>query len=345
MSYPEWLHILAWSWLVSAALSALIIIWDIRHGHPQAMAIMTVAWPVNALYFGVLGLIAYFWFGRGHPGDHCDMAMPMAGHESMTMPMDKPMAGHESMTMPMDKPMAGHESMTMPMDKPMAGHKSMTMPMDKPMAGHESMTMPMDKPMAGHESMTMPMDKPMAGHESMTMPMDKPMAGHESMAMPMDKPMAGQASIKRAPASWQSIFKTSTHCGTGCTLADIVGEGWVMLMPVTLLGSSLLGAWTLDFILALCLGIFFQYWPARQMGMSRWLALKNAVKADVLSLICWQLGMYVWMAIALFLLFTPDMPHASALYWFMMQIAMIVGFCSAYPMNKWLVSKGIKHAM
>ena len=144
MSYPEWLHILAWSWLVSAALSALIIIWDIRHGHPQAMAIMTVAWPVNALYFGVLGLIAYFWFGRGHPGDHCDMAMPMAGHESMTMPMDKPMAGHESMAMPMDKPMAGHKSMTMPMDKPMAGHKSMPMPMDKPMAGHESMTMPMD---------------------------------------------------------------------------------------------------------------------------------------------------------------------------------------------------------
>ncbi|XEH70955.1 DUF4396 domain-containing protein [Edwardsiella tarda] len=157
--------------------------------------------------------------------------------------------------------------------------------------------------------------------------------------------MTGQGAIKRAPASWQSIFKTSTHCGTGCTLADIVGEGWVMLMPVTLLGSSLLGAWTLDFILALCLGIFFQYWPARQMGMSHWLALKNAVKADVLSLICWQLGMYVWMAIALFLLFTPDMPHASALYWFMMQIAMIVGFCSAYPMNKWLVSKGIKHAM
>ncbi|WP_077999207.1 DUF4396 domain-containing protein [Edwardsiella tarda] len=293
MSYPEWLHILAWSWLVSAALSALIIIWDIRHGHPQAMAIMTVAWPVNALYFGVLGLIAYFWFGRGHPGDHCDM----------------------------------------------------TMPMNKPMAGHKSMAMPMDKPMTGHKSMTMPMDKPMAGHESMTMSMDKPMSGHKPMVMPMDKPMAGQASIKRAPASWQSIFKTSTHCGTGCTLADIVGEGWVMLMPVTLLGSSLLGAWTLDFILALCLGIFFQYWPARQMGMSRWLALKNAVKADVLSLICWQLGMYVWMAIALFLLFTPDMPHASALYWFMMQIAMIVGFCSAYPMNKWLVSKGIKHAM
>lgn len=260
MSYPEWLDLLAWGWLISALICALIIAWDIGRGHPQPMAIMTVAWPINALYFGVLGLGAYFWFGRGHPGDRCGM-----------MAMDMPMAGHGEKPMVMDMPMAGHG--------------------------------------------------------------EKPMA--------MDMPMA----MKRGPAGWKSIFKTSTHCGTGCTLADILGEGIALVVPVTLLGSPLLGSWTLDFVLALCLGIFFQYWPARQMGQARWAALKSAVKADVLSLICWQLGMYVWMTIALFLLFTPEMPRASALYWFMMQIAMIVGFCSAYPMNKWLVSKGIKHAM
>ncbi|EKS7791832.1 MAG: DUF4396 domain-containing protein [Edwardsiella sp. (in: enterobacteria)] len=266
MSYPEWLHSLAWGWLISALICALIIVWDIRRGHPQPMAIMAVAWPINALYFGVLGLGAYFWFGRGHPGDRCGMmAMPMAGHGEKPTAMAMPMAGHG--------------------------------------------------------------EKPMA--------MEMPMAGHG------EKPMA----MTQGPAGWKSIFKTSTHCGTGCTLADILGEGMALVVPVTLLGSSLLGSWTLDFVLALCLGIFFQYWPARQMGQPRWVALKNAVKADVLSLICWQLGMYVWMAIALFLLFTPEMPRASALYWFMMQIAMIVGFCSAYPMNKWLVSKGIKHAM
>ncbi|WP_239642636.1 DUF4396 domain-containing protein, partial [Edwardsiella ictaluri] len=184
-------------------------------------------------------------------------------------------------------------------------------------------------------------EKPMAGHGEKPMAMGMPMAGHGEKPMAMDMPMA----MKRGPAGWKSIFKTSTHCGTGCTLADILGEGIALVVPVTLLGSPLLGSWTLDFVLALCLGIFFQYWPARQMGQARWAALKSAVKADVLSLICWQLGMYVWMTIALFLLFTPEMPRASALYWFMMQIAMIVGFCSAYPMNKWLVSKGIKHAM
>ncbi|WP_392414796.1 hypothetical protein [Edwardsiella piscicida] len=67
MSYPEWLHSLAWGWLISALICALIIVWDIRRGHPQPMAIMAVAWPINALYFGVLGLGAYFWFGRGIP--------------------------------------------------------------------------------------------------------------------------------------------------------------------------------------------------------------------------------------------------------------------------------------
>ncbi|ACY84152.1 DUF4396 domain-containing protein [Edwardsiella piscicida] len=310
MSYPEWLHSLAWGWLISALICALIIVWDIRRGHPQPMAIMAVAWPINALYFGVLGLGAYFWFGRGHPGDRCGMmAMPMAGHGEKPMAMAMPMAGHGEKPTAMEMPMAGHGEKPMAMEMPMAGHGEKPTAMAMPMAGHG------EKPMA--------MEMPMAGH------------GEKPMAMAMT----------RGPAGWKSIFKTSTHCGTGCTLADILGEGMALVVPVTLLGSSLLGSWTLDFVLALCLGIFFQYWPARQMGQPRWVALKNAVKADVLSLICWQLGMYVWMAIALFLLFTPEMPRASALYWFMMQIAMIVGFCSAYPMNKWLVSKGIKHAM
>ncbi|WCF12929.1 DUF4396 domain-containing protein [Edwardsiella piscicida] len=309
MSYPEWLHSLAWGWLISALICALIIVWDIRRGHPQPMAIMAVAWPINALYFGVLGLGAYFWFGRGHPGDRCGMmAMPMAGHGEKPMAMAMPMAGHG------EKPTA--------MEMPMAGH------------GENRWRWRCRWRATG---------KTDGDGDADGGPRGKTDGDGDADGGPWGKPMA--MAMTRGPAGWKSIFKTSTHCGTGCTLADILGEGMALVVPVTLLGSSLLGSWTLDFVLALCLGIFFQYWPARQMGQPRWVALKNAVKADVLSLICWQLGMYVWMAIALFLLFTPEMPRASALYWFMMQIAMIVGFCSAYPMNKWLVSKGIKHAM
>lgn len=59
-----------------------------------------------------------------------------------------------------------------------------------------------------------------------------------------------------------------------------------------------------------------------------------ALKADTLSLTAWQLGMYGWMAIALFLLFSPSaLSKGEPAYWFMMQIAMFVGFFTSYPVH------------
>ena len=42
-------------------------------------------------------------------------------------------------------------------------------------------------------------------------------------------------------------------------------------------------------------------------------------------------------------------PHhldaGSPVYWFLMQIGMILGFFTAYPVNVWLIKRGIKEAM
>ncbi|MFI6073943.1 DUF4396 domain-containing protein [Actinoplanes sp. NPDC051343] len=38
---------------------------------------------------------------------------------------------------------------------------------------------------------------------------------------------------------------------------------------------------------------------------------------------------------------TPD----TAAYWFLMQIGMALGFLTAYPVNAWLIRRGIKEAM
>ena len=37
-------------------------------------------------------------------------------------------------------------------------------------------------------------------------------------------------------------------------------------------------------------------------------------------------------------------PNAPA-FWFVMSMALLVGFISAYPMNWWLVANGLKHGM
>jgi hypothetical protein len=73
--------------------------------------------------------------------------------------------------------------------------------------------------------------------------------------------------------------------------------------------------------------------------------LAQAAKADFLSLTAWQIGMYGWMAIATFLIFGHEMEKTNPVFWFMMQIAMLVGFLTSYPVNWWLLHSGIKEKM
>lgn len=70
-----------------------------------------------------------------------------------------------------------------------------------------------------------------------------------------------------------------------------------------------------------------------------------ALKADRLSLTSWQIGMSGWMAISFFSIFHQRLEASDPLFWFTMQIAMLLGFATAFPMNWWLIKKGIKEEM
>lgn len=146
---------------------------------------------------------------------------------------------------------------------------------------------------------------------------------------------------------WQTVGVATTHCGSGCTLGDICAESIGVMAPMAIFGHSILGDWTLDYILAFAFGIGFQYFTIKPMrrNLSVKEALMAALKADTLSLTAWQVGMYGWMAITTYLLFGHELPKTKPLFWFMMQIAMLVGFITSYPVNLWLVNQGIKEKM
>ena len=146
---------------------------------------------------------------------------------------------------------------------------------------------------------------------------------------------------------WQSVGVGATHCGSGCTLADLIVEWSVLLFPVTLFGSPVFGTWLIDFAVAFLIGIAFQYFTIAPMRhLPFWQGLWAALKADTLSLSAWQLGMYGWMALALFVFFSPtSLPKTGPVFWFMMQIAMLFGFLTSYPVNWWLLAKGLKEKM
>jgi hypothetical protein len=156
----------------------------------------------------------------------------------------------------------------------------------------------------------------------------------------------GKQEPARARPFWQKVALGATHCGAGCTLGDICAESLLVVAPLTLFGHELFGAWVVDYLFAFTFGIAFQYFtiaPMRQLSVGR--GLWAAVKADALSLTAWQVGMYGWMAVAVFVIFGRPLEKTGPEFWFMMQIAMLAGFLTSYPVNWWLLRAGIKEAM
>lgn len=150
---------------------------------------------------------------------------------------------------------------------------------------------------------------------------------------------------KRQPFGVQA-GKAATHCGAGCTVGDLAAEFLALAVPLRLFGKPIFGTWVYDYVLALIFGIAFQYFTIKPMkDLSPGEGLKAAVKADFLSLTAWQLGMYGWMAIASFAIFHHELSQTSPVFWLMMQLAMLAGFVTAYPVNWWLLRRGIKEKM
>jgi hypothetical protein len=156
----------------------------------------------------------------------------------------------------------------------------------------------------------------------------------------------GRDQEQSGPTASQVAVGTS-HCGAGCMLADVVCEFSIAAAGITLLGSVLWAEYTIDFAAAWALGIVFQYFSIQPMRhLPRGQAVVAAIKADTLSILAFQMGMYAWMALVFFVLFPhPHLTPFQPQYWLMMQIAMICGYATSFPMNRWLIRAGWKEAM
>jgi hypothetical protein len=157
----------------------------------------------------------------------------------------------------------------------------------------------------------------------------------------------GRSAAVARDAPWHGVFISATHCGAGCALGDLVGEWVAFAAALTIAGVALWPEYLIDFPLAYVFGIYFQYFAIRPMGMlSPRQAMGAAIKSETLSIIAFELGMFAWMALVYYVLFThPHLTTDHAAYWLMMQIAASLGLLVSYPANAWLVRHGVKEAM
>lgn len=77
----------------------------------------------------------------------------------------------------------------------------------------------------------------------------------------------------------------------------------------------------IDFAFAIAFGIFFQYYSIAPMTGDYGLkTLYRAAKADFLSLVFFEVGLFAWMAIFQIAIFRWRLPMDTVTYWWMMQV-------------------------
>ncbi len=203
------------------------------------------------------------------------------------------------------------------------------------------------QPVGATTSMTSmgPMSMAMSMPSSMPMPtsMDEGMSHlsheHAAMAAEPDRPERPR---------WVTLATEASHCGSGCTLGDVISEFVIFGLGLSIAGVALWSEYIGDYALAVVFGVAFQYFaiaPMRGLGVKD--GLKAAIKADIISLSAFEVGLFGWMALMAFVFFPA--PHHlrpdSVAYWLLMQVGMIIGFFTSLPANVWLVRRGIKVPM
>jgi Domain of unknown function (DUF4396) len=95
--------------------------------------------------------------------------------------------------------------------------------------------------------------------------------GHDGSADP----------VRPARPRWATMAIEVSHCGSGCTLGDLISEWVIYAFALAVAGRVLFAEYVGDYVLAVALGIVFQYLaiaPMRGLGVRD--GLKAAAKAD-----------------------------------------------------------------
>lgn len=74
--------------------------------------------------------------------------------------------------------------------------------------------------------------------------------------------------------------------------------------------------------------------------------LLQAIRADTLAIVTFEIGLFGWMALTQYALFPNlHLNPTQAGFWFLMQVGMILGFFTSYPANLFLLKIGWKEKM
>jgi len=144
--------------------------------------------------------------------------------------------------------------------------------------------------------------------------------------------------MKQTKSSLNSMAASATlHCLTGCAIGEIAG-----LMIGTALGLSNGVTIVLAIGLAFLFGYTLSTLPLLKAGLGFLAALSVVFAADTLSIATMEVVDNGVMAII------PGAMNAGLvdpLFWLSMTVSLVAAFAAAFPVNRYLLSRGKGHAL
>lgn len=135
----------------------------------------------------------------------------------------------------------------------------------------------------------------------------------------------------------RTAFSATAHCLTGCAIGEVLGM---------VIGTSLGWSNVATIALAVALAFFFGYsltmLPLLRSGLALTAALPVALAADTFSIAVMEI------VDNLIMLVIPGAMEAgisSFLFWGSLAFALAVAFVAAFPVNRYLISRGKGHAV
>ena len=143
-------------------------------------------------------------------------------------------------------------------------------------------------------------------------------------------------------ATWNSslnrtAFSATLHCLTGCAIGEVLG-----IVIGTALGWSNVATIVLAIVLAFIFGYGMTILPLLRSGMALGAVLPLAFASDTLSITVMEI---VDNLIIVVIPGAMDAGLGSLLFWGSLAFALAVAFVAAFPVNRYLISRGRGHAV
>ena len=144
------------------------------------------------------------------------------------------------------------------------------------------------------------------------------------------------AGAPTGPSLNRMAASATTHCLTGCAIGEVLG-----LAIGTQLGWGNEATIVLAVVLAYVFGYALTLRPLVRSGLTIGAALGLAFAADTLSITVMEI---VDNAVILLIPGAMDAGLLDPLFWGALAFALAVAWVAAFPVNRWLLGRGLGHA-